>query len=200
MFGVPSRDVNFIKSVMHVDLSGNGRSIMQSLWDGMKSIWEGIKGFVSGIAGWIKAHKGPISYDRKLLIPAGQAIMTGFNKGLTDVFSTVQDNVLSMASAIQQAATLPALNDNEFMRSVNAVQNRMQNMSASVDGTLTADNAGMTNLSSRLWRTRMEELVGVAVDKLDNVDQHPMIGLDTANRLNDYNNKINAQNLIMWKE
>ena len=192
--------VNFIKSVMHVDLSGNGRSIMQSLWDGMKSIWEGIKGFVSGIAGWIKAHKGPISYDRKLLIPAGQAIMTGFNRGLTDGFSTVQDNVLSMASAIQQAATLPALNDNEFMRSVNAVQNRMQNMSASVDGTLTADNAGMTNLSSQLWRTRMEELVGVAVDKLDNVDQHPMIGLDTANRLNDYNNKINAQNLIMWKE
>lgn len=192
--------VNFIKSVMHVDLSGNGRSIMQSLWDGMKSIWEGIKGFVSGIAGWIKAHKGPISYDRKLLIPAGQAIMTGFNRGLTDGFSTVQDNVLSMASAIQQAATLPALNDNEFMRSVNAVQNRMQNMSASVDGTLTADNAGMTNLSSQLWRSRMEELVGVAVDKLDNVDQHPMIGLDTANRLNDYNNKINAQNLIMWKE
>ena len=192
--------VNFIKSVMHVDLSGNGRSIMQSLWDGMKSIWEGIKGFVSGIAGWIKAHKGPISYDRKLLIPAGQAIMTGFNRGLTDGFSTVQDNVLSMASAIQQAATLPVLNDNEFMRSVNAVQNRMQNMSASVDGTLTADNAGMTNLSSRLWRTRMEKLVGVAVDKLDNVDQHPMIGLDTANRLNDYNNKINAQNLIMWKE
>lgn len=192
--------VNFIKSVMHVDLSGNGRSIMQSLWDGMKSIWEGIKGFVSGIAGWIKAHKGPISYDRKLLIPAGQAIMTGFNRGLTDGFSTVQDNVLSMASAIQQAATLPALNDNEFMRSVNAVQNRMQNMSASVDGTLTADNAGMTNLSSRLWRSRMEELVGVAVDKLDNVDQHPMIGLDTANRLNDYNNKVNAQNLIMWKE
>lgn len=192
--------VNFIKSVMHVDLSGNGRSIMQSLWDGMKSIWEGIKGFVSGIAGWIKAHKGPISYDRKLLIPAGQAIMTGFNRGLTDGFSTVQDNVLSMASAIQQAATLPALNDNEFMRSVNAIQNRMQNMSASVDGTLTADNAGMTNLSSRLWRSRMEELVGVAVDKLDNVDQHPMIGLDTANRLNDYNNKINAQNLIMWKE
>lgn len=192
--------VNFIKSVVHVDLSGNGRSIMQSLWDGMKSIWEGIKGFVSGIAGWIKAHKGPISYDRKLLIPAGQAIMTGFNRGLTDGFSTVQDNVLSMASAIQQAATLPALNDNEFMRSVNAVQNRMQNMSASVDGTLTADNAGMTNLSSRLWRSRMEELVGVAVDKLDNVDQHPMIGLDTANRLNDYNNKINAQNLIMWKE
>lgn len=192
--------VSFIKSVMHVDLSGNGRSIMQSLWDGMKAVWEGIKGFVSGIAGWIKDHKGPISYDRKLLIPAGQAIMTGFNKGLTDGFATVQDNVLAMASAVQQAAILPALNDSDFMRSVNAVQNRMQNMSANVDGTLTANNAGMTNLSARLWRTRMEELVGVAVDKLDNVDQHPMIGLDTANRLNDYNNKVNAQNLIMWKE
>ncbi len=188
------------QGISGVSLHGNGASLMEGFWSGMKSVWGNIQSWVGNIAKWIKAHKGPISYDRKLLIPAGQAIMTGFNRGLTDGFSTVQDNVLSMASAIQQAATLPALNDNEFMRSINAVQNRMQNMSASVDGTLTADNAGMTNLSSRLWRSRMEELVGVAVDKLDNVDQHPMIGLDTANRLNDYNNKINAQNLIMWKE
>lgn len=197
-----SAGVNFIKSVVHVDLSAEGRAIMNSFFNGLKSVWESIKSFVSGIAGWIKAHKGPISLDRKLLIPAGQAMMAGLNEGLVNSFKSVQSNVSSMADAISAAATVsvPPIQSSNFMKSINAVQSQMQNMSANVDGTITTDNAGMTNISARLWQARMEQMLGLAVDKLDNVDQHPMIGLDTANQLNDYNNKINAQNLIMWKE
>lgn len=197
-----SAGVNFIKSVVHVDLTAEGRAIMNSFFNGLKSVWESIKSFVSGIAGWIKAHKGPINYDRQLLIPAGQAIMNGLNEGLVNSFKSVQSNVSSMADAISAAATVsvPPIQSSNFMKSINAVQSQMQNMSANVDGTITTDNAGMTNISARLWQARMEQMLGLAVDKLDNVDQHPMIGLDTANQLNDYNNKINAQNLIMWKE
>lgn len=98
--GVFSAGVNFIRSVVHVDLSGAGHAIMNSLLAGLKAAWGAVKGFVSGIAGWIKRHKGPISYDKRLLIPAGNAIMAGLNTGLTSSFSDVQATVSNIAGAI----------------------------------------------------------------------------------------------------
>lgn len=98
--GVFSAGVNFIRSVVHVDLGGAGRAIMNSLLAGLKAAWGAVKGFVSGIAGWIKKHKGPISYDKRLLIPAGNAIMAGLNVGLTSSFSDVQSTVSNIAGAI----------------------------------------------------------------------------------------------------
>ena len=58
---------------------------------------------MGGIAGWIKEHKGPISYDRVLLTPAGEAIMTGFAKGLTASFGDVEDVVEQANSYINHA-------------------------------------------------------------------------------------------------
>ncbi|MEK1437956.1 tape measure protein [Limosilactobacillus fermentum] len=97
--------INFIKSVVHVDLGAAGRKIIQSLLDGMLAVWSSVKGFVSKIAGWIKDHKGPLSYDAKLLVPAGNAIMSGLNVGLMNGFAQVQSNVSSMAGQIQAAVT-----------------------------------------------------------------------------------------------
>lgn len=62
----------------------------------MKEMWGDTKKFIGGIGDWIVQHKGPISYDKKMLIPAGLAIMDGFNKSLTSGFSNVQSNLLSM--------------------------------------------------------------------------------------------------------
>lgn len=196
-----SAGVNFIKSVVHVDLSAEGRAIMNSFFNGLKSVWESIKSFVSGIAGWIKAHKGPISLDRKLLIPAGQAIMSGLNEGLTNGFENVQSNVSAMAGAISNAATVsvPPIQDSAFTKSISAVQDRMQNMSANVDGTITTNNAAMTNVTARMWQSRMEQMMGMAVDKLDNVNQHPVVTLDTANQLAEHSNKVNADLYHSWR-
>lgn len=87
-------------SLSWFSLFNAGSKIINSLKQGMEKAFNGVKSFVSGIAGWIRSHKGPISYDAKLLIPAGNAIMDGLNKGLQTQFGTVQKNVSSMADRL----------------------------------------------------------------------------------------------------
>lgn len=194
--GVFRAGVNFIRSVVHVDLSGQGRAIMNSFFNGLKSVWNSIKSFISRIAGWIKAHKGPISYDRKLLIPAGRAIMQGLNNGLVNGFADVQSNVSSMAERIANAATvtIPAINTNGFSQSLSAFNSQIGNSGIGVNSHLSAHNT--FNASSRLFENQVTALIEQAVNKLDNVDQHPEITFDTASKLN---RKFNEWNVANWQ-
>lgn len=188
--------------ISSVSLISAGADLIKGLINGMGQMAHEAYNFAASIANNIKNKIQSAlkihSPSRVMRDEVGVYIPAGIAVGMLRNVDAVTAAAETLANAA--VVSVPPIQTDQFTSSVNAIQNRMQNMSSSVDGTLTADNAGMTNLSSQLWRSRMEELVGVAVDKLDNVDQHPMIGLDTANRLNDYNNKINAQNLIMWKE
>ena len=82
-----------------------GASIISGFLNGLKSMWSNVTGWISGIGDWIKAHKGPISCDRRLLIPAGQAIMTGFAQGLNTGFDSNVETAISRAN--RRLAAMP---------------------------------------------------------------------------------------------
>lgn len=77
-----------------------GASIINGLLNGLKAAFGRVKSFVSGIGDWIVQHKGPLSYDKVMLKPAGQAIMQGFDKSLKAGWKDVQRTVNGMNAQI----------------------------------------------------------------------------------------------------
>ena len=77
-----------------------GASIINGLLNGLKAAFGKVKSFVSGIGDWIVKHKGPLSYDKVMLKPAGQAIMQGFDKSLRQGWKDVQRTVNGMNAQI----------------------------------------------------------------------------------------------------
>ena len=175
-----SAGIAFIKSIVHVDLGTAGEAIMNSLLNGLKRAWEGVKSFVGGIGKWIKDHKGPISYDRRLLIPAGNAIMLGLNEGLQKQFKVVQSNVVSMAGQIAnsiQNAT-PVLDTKRISDGFNRIQSLSSSaFSGSVNGSMTLNASTMDQQNNALLRRIADKdtnlymdsdtLVGTTSDKFN---------------------------------
>ena len=88
-------------SLRNINLWGAGSAIINGFLNGLRSAWGSVKSFVSGIASWIRDNKGPISYDRKLLIPAGNVIMGGFNEGLENGFKNTMSKIEVITGNIQ---------------------------------------------------------------------------------------------------
>ena len=122
----------FFDQLWNIDLGAAGQAIIDGFLNGLKSAWGAVQDFVGGIASWIAENKGPISYDRRLLIPAGQAIMGGFNTALMGGFENVKNNVSGMADGIR------SMFDDAGSR-VSAMSNALQgDFSNNVSGTLSA--------------------------------------------------------------
>lgn len=90
-------------SLSKINLLDIGKAIIDGFVKGLKAAWEAGEKFIGGIGDWIREHKGPIRKDRKLLTPAGNAIMNGLNSGLTEGFRNVQSNVSGMGDMIANA-------------------------------------------------------------------------------------------------
>lgn len=84
-----------------------GVAVLRGLLSGLVAEWSNVTSFIGGIGSWIAAHKGPLSYDRMLLRPAGLAIMGGFHDALAEGYGRVQ--ALTRGIAPSLSAALPGL-------------------------------------------------------------------------------------------
>nr|DAW79837.1 MAG TPA: tail tape measure protein [Caudoviricetes sp.] len=85
-----------------VNLYSNGTALMTGLKSGIDAGWAQITASVSSMAQWIKDHKGPVSYDKRLLVDNGLAIMFGLNRGISSGWQEVKSNVSSMAGQLSE--------------------------------------------------------------------------------------------------
>lgn len=107
---IPSRIKNAIGDLSGT-LSGAGSALIGGLFSGITSKAEEMFNYVSGIAGNIQALKGPLPYDRKVLIPNGIALMQSLQTGLSEGYKTLVEPYLStMASqmAVDFGAEIPS--------------------------------------------------------------------------------------------
>lgn len=168
-----------------------GKSIMDGFLNGLKAGWNAVTKFIGGIKDWIVKHKGPISDDAVALIPAGQAFMQGLNAGLLSGFTDVQDNVMQMSGWINDAI-------NQSIDTINGFKSA-DNMSVNNDLNRTITSQSITDVRADNRYGNLEALVQTAVNKLDNIDQTPVVTVDTLNTMNQYQNGVNAKNYSMIK-
>lgn len=186
--GVIGGITNTIRGLASIDISGAGAAIMHGFLNGLKSAWGAVTSFVGGIADWIRRNKGPISYDKKLLIPAGKAIMGGFNSSLMANFEEVKDTVRGMAPSLAGAIGTAEL-DMGLTTSGAALSGQDLVMSHQL-----AAESSTAQLVNRLEAGlgRLETLLGALVDKDTAVylDGDTLVG-GTGDRQKAYQDKQN---------
>lgn len=86
-----------------------GRAIIDGLLNGLKQAFGGVQDFIGGVGQWIAEHKGPLPYDKRLLIPAGVAIMTGLRKGLTGQLPALRKDLGTVTDEIAGLSAEPKI-------------------------------------------------------------------------------------------
>lgn len=137
--------INIFDQLKHIDLLAAGRAVIDGFINGLTSAWEKGKEFISGIGDWIRKNKGPISYDKKILIPAGQAIMGVFGKSLNSAFNVVKSDVLTYADQLSGA-----MNNVSFSGAINKVSDIQSKLQANTMNANTAIAGGANYSSSSL--------------------------------------------------
>lgn len=153
-----------LNGVSKINLFDAGKAILTGFLNGLKSVWNGITNFIGGIADWIGKHKGPIEYDRKLLIPHGRAIMDSLDDGLRDKFKDVKQTVGGMAGDIAGVFGNPNLSTNmEFDRKAMSDSLSIQSI-----------KSGTAMSEFQKLSTKVDELVEKSLDIAEKALERPL--------------------------
>jgi len=129
-YDIPSRILDYLGNLG--DLLWNaGWNILMGFYNGAVAAWNNMVGWLSNIGGWIQNLKGPLDYDKKLLIENGQAIMAGLQKGLEMGYEDVADTVSGMGLDIASNMQVnPSVNrvDNGIMSEIAALREELRQM------------------------------------------------------------------------
>lgn len=97
--GVPGKILDALGNVGNI-LWDAGWKIMLGLKDGIVAGLGAVLDFVTGIAGKIIAKKGPPDYDKRMLVPAGRAIMDSLEQGMADRQARVEARLRALTASI----------------------------------------------------------------------------------------------------
>lgn len=155
-----SNVTSIFDGIRNIDLWSAGKAILDGFLGGLKSAWDSVTDFVGGIAGWIRDHKGPIEYDRKLLIPAGNAIMQGLDRGLQDRFKDVKKSVVGMAGEISNAFS----NDDFGLSGTPTIAKKLETSLAMPSAQIEAKDS-QTVSEIAILRASMEKILTAILEK-----------------------------------
>jgi phage-related protein len=103
--------VNYVKGVPGAILRalGNlgsllinaGKAVMGGFLSGIRTGWNEVTGFLGSVGGWIAHLKGPLDYDRKLLVPHGKAIMDGLMAGIASRMPALHSQIQGISMMIR---------------------------------------------------------------------------------------------------
>ena len=155
---------NIVSSLGKIDLWAAGKAIIDGFLGGLKAAWGAVTDFIGGVANWIRDHKGPIEYDRKLLIPAGNAIMEGLDQGLQEQFKDVKQTVGGMVDEISDVFSGDDMDLNSSVSLTKVLEAQLAMLSTQFEARESKTVSEIANL-----RASMERILTAILEKSSDV-------------------------------